>query len=438
MILGKIRTEFSHFGSYAKEMRVLLITNLLFSLVLPVLELFVGAYIMRNTNDMKLVVFFQLATYAGIPVTFLINGFLLRKVRITNLYSFGMLLSGVSMLIMMLLDTLDFSGIVSAGFIMGLSYGFFWANRDFLALTSTTDKSRNYYYGIETFFYTSASVVVPYSVGAFIVYAGRNSWFANNVNGAYYVLTAAVFIITIIASVLISTKGKFENPKSERFIYFRFHELWNKMMGLATLKGLAQGYIVTAPAMLIMTLVGREDILGIIQSTGAIISAILMYVIGRISSPSHRIAIFAAGLLFFVAGGIFNAVLYSELGVYLFLVCLLLSRPLMDLAYFPLQLKVIDIVAAIEKRNAFSYIFVHEFGLFAGRMAGCGLFIVLATYVSDIIALRYSILIIGVVQLFSIVLARRVNNKLKGYDTIPDRQPEKENIPAPVNTAVLE
>jgi YQGE family putative transporter len=111
----------------------------------------------------------------------------------------------------------------------------------------------------------------------------------------------------------------------------------------------------------------------------------------------------------------------------------------MDLAYFPLQLKVIDLVASIEKRNAFSYIFVHEFGLFVGRMVGCGLFIILATYVSDIIALRYSILIIGVVQLFSILLARRIDNKLKKYDEkVPYNPLPDEKAVSLVNAAVLE
>ncbi len=415
-MFGKLRKEFRHFHSYPKEMRVLLITNLLFALVLPILELFVGAYIMRNTNDMKLVVFFQLATYAGIPITFLINGYLLRVVKIAHLYSFGMLLSGVSMLIMMLLDSLTFNGIIVAGFIMGLSYGFFWANRDFLALNTTQDTNRNYYYGLETFFYTSASVVVPYSTGAFLAYAGKNGWFGNNINAAYHLLTVIVFVITICASILISTKGKFRNPVNQRFIYFRFHSLWNKMMGLSVLKGLAQGYIVTAPAILIMSLVGREDILGIIQSGGAIVSAVLMYLIGRYSLPSHRLSILMVGLVFFVAGGLFNAVFYSSLGVYLFLLCLLLSRPLLDLAYFPLQLRVIDRVSAIEKRNEFSYIFVHEFGLFLGRMFGCGLFIILATYVSDMIALRYAILVIGVVQLFSVFIARDVIRDLEAID----------------------
>lgn len=42
-----------------------------------------------------------------------------------------MILSGVSMTAMMSLDKLTTSGIFFTGLIMGLSYGFFWANKGF-------------------------------------------------------------------------------------------------------------------------------------------------------------------------------------------------------------------------------------------------------------------------------------------------------------------
>ena len=58
-------------------MRVLLITNLIYGLVMPVIEMFIGAYVMRKSDDVKMVVVYQLAVYTGIPFTFLINGWLL-------------------------------------------------------------------------------------------------------------------------------------------------------------------------------------------------------------------------------------------------------------------------------------------------------------------------------------------------------------------------
>ena len=407
MMFNKLIKELNFFSSHPKGMRILLLTNLIYGLVGPIIELFIGAYIMRNSSDISLVVIFQLAVYTGIPLTFMINGFLLNKIKIAWLYSFGMLLSGISMFAMMLLQELDTMGVFLAGLIMGLSYGFFWANRDFLALNTTNDGTRNYYYGIETFFYTITGILVPLAAGAFIGATDKNGWFGGHVNTAYYILTATVFVMSMFASILVH-RGEFVNPKRAPFLFIKFDRIWNKMLGLASLKGLAQGYIVTAPTMLILSLVGKEGSLGLIQGIAAAVSAILLYVLGRVTGPKHRLLIYGIGCLLFMVGALLNATLYSALGVILFMMCLLFARPLLDIAYFPIQLKVIDYVAEKEKRNEFSYIFNHELGLYLGRLFGCGLFIVLARYVSEYAALRYALLVIAVLHALGWFMAKSI------------------------------
>lgn len=410
-ISAKLFSEITHFRSYPQNMKVLLITNMLYAFVLPVVELFVGTYIIRNSSQVSYVIGYQLAVYSGIPLTFLINGFLLRKVRITYLYSFGMLLSGVSMALMMSLDNLDLQGIITAGLIMGMSYGFFWSNRDFLALASTNDSNRNYYYGLESFFNTIASVIVPYVIGAFLGAAANKGLIGGNINLAYKIVTAAVFVLTIAASAVLF-KGKFAKPEDRPFLFWKYDRAWNKMMGLAGLKGIAQGFIVTAPSMLVMTFIGNESTLGILQSVSAIVSAVLLYLLGRFTRPEHRIYIFAAGLILFAAGGLFNAVLYSASGVIIFLLCLVLGRPLLDMGYFPIQMKIIDFEVNKYKRSSYSYIFIHEVGLYAGRFFGCGLFILITLTISEIAALRYTILIIGLLQLLSVFVAKNIIRSL--------------------------
>jgi YQGE family putative transporter len=405
--MKRLLTEYRHFLTYPRDMRILLLTNLLYAFVLPVIDIFVGAYVMRNSQEPKLVVIYQLAVYTGIPFTFLMNGFLLQRFKIKGLYSAGMLLSGISMAVMMSLGKLSLGGIGVAGLLMGMSFGLFWANRDFLALSTTSDSTRNYYYGVETFFYTNTYVIVPAAIGWFIEGAGRQGWFGGERNTAYQLVTAGVFIITLLASIMVH-RGNFPNPPRSRFVFWRFHSLWNRMQLLAVLKGLMQGYIVTAPAMLIMRLVGQEGALGTLQALGGIVSAFMLYLIGRTTTPAHRLIIFTLGLSLFVLGGLSNALLFSATGVLLFMVCLLLARPLHDIAYFPIQMLVIDTVSAIENRNKFSYIFIQEFGFYIGRFAGCGLFILLAQKVSDTFALRYALLIVALVQMLSVPVAKRI------------------------------
>jgi YQGE family putative transporter len=225
--------------------------------------------------------------------------------------------------------------------------------------------------------------------------------FGIRIAGSYRAVTIGVFILTIISSIIIH-RGSFQNPKLKQFVFFRFDRLWLKMQVLALLKGLAQGYLVTAPAILIMRLVGNEDSLGLIQSISGVITALVLYILGRLTKPQHRIYVFSAGYIIFLVGSLFNGILFSATGVMIFALSIVLFRPLHDIAYFPIQMKVINVVAAKEKRSEFAYIFNHEFGLYVGRFLGLALFVLLAVYISEVFALKYSLIVIGIVQILSI------------------------------------
>ncbi|WP_231464562.1 MFS transporter [Pedobacter sp. Leaf132] len=425
-----MRSEIAHFKSQSYNFKVLTLTNLIYSIVLPVIDIFVAAYVMRSSNDPVKVVVYQLTIYTGIPITFLINGYLLRTFSIKTLYSLGMMLSGISMMVMMSLTTLDTVGIGVAGLIMGMSFGFYWANRDFLALAMTNDENRNYYYGLETFFYTIIAIIIPFSIGAFIEY---QSAISGNAQLAYRIVTGFVVFITILASIMCF-RGNFTNPTEKKFVYFKFDPYWYKLLRLASLKGLVQGFLVTAPAMLIMLLVGKEGALGTAQSVGAIIAAFVMYIIGRKTAPKHRVYVFGAGLLLFAIAAIINGILYNSTGVIIFMLLLLLAKPLLDIAYYPIQYSVIDILTKKEKRSEFAYILNHEAGLYIGRLVGAGTFLVLAYSFSVEIALRYAIVIVAVLQLASFWVAKDIikQGKIENIDDAPILSNEEPTLVAPI------
>lgn len=398
-------------------MRILLMTNLIYALVLPIIELFVGAYILRKSDNTSYVVVYQLMAYFGIPVSFLVNGFLLRRVKIAHMYSLGMLLSGVAMSIMMMLPSVNIVGISISGLVMGFSYGFFWSNRDFLSLSSTDDSNRNYYFSMETFFYTITFIIIPAITGYFIAAGEKFGWYP--AKAAYITLTAVVFGLTIFSSIMVH-QGDFVNPKNERFIFFKFERDWYWMLTLGAFKGIAQAAIFFFPILLILSFVGKEGSLGGLVAVGSFITAVVLYLIGRFSKPKHRIYVFSFGLLVFLVGGMVNTIFFSAIGVVIYQICNSLSRPLLDAAYFPIQLGVIDHIAEIEKRNKFAYIFNHEAGLFVGRFMGCMLFLVAARYASPEFALRYVLIVIALIQALSIPVAQKLIKKVNSYKSIKD------------------
>jgi hypothetical protein len=97
---------------------------------------------------------------------------------------------------------------------------------------------------------------------------------------------------------------------------------------------------------------------------------------------------FAFGLVTSAVSSIINAILLDAEGALIFKGYLVLVKPVLDLAYSPIQKLIVDKVSEIEHRNLYTHIFNHELGLLAARFIGCGLFIFLATYVSRVAALK--------------------------------------------------
>ncbi|MGB9406280.1 MAG: hypothetical protein WCA89_02025 [Terracidiphilus sp.] len=416
--MNRLRKEAEVFLRCPRSMRVLIVSNMIYALVLPVIEIFVAAYVMRNSHAVSRVVTYQLAVYAATPVAFYLNGLLLGRVGVKHLYAAGMLLSGVAMMLLMRSGVLTPLGIATSGLAMGLATGLFWANRGFLALATTNDDNRNYYYGVELFVAALAAVAVPALIGWFISGASLYGWLGGTANRAYRMIALAVLGLTVLSAVLLE-RGSFRNPGRTHFVFFRFHALWRRMLELALLKGLAQGYMLTAPAMLIMLLVGQEGTLGATQAIGGVFSACLLYTVGRITAPHHRRAVFAAGLVLFLLGAVSNALLFNAAGVLIFIGCLVLAKPLLDLAYNPIEFQVVDVVSRLEGRNEYAYLFNHEIGLFTGRCLGCVLFLAIAHWWSGVAALKYALPVVALLQLFSIRVAGQISRGLKEAGRTP-------------------
>lgn len=401
--------EFKVFLSYPRNMRTLLITNFVYASVLPVIWAFVGVYIMRNTNnDVGLAMTFTMANYTGLLIAFCCNGFLLRIIPVKYLYSLGMLISGCSLLVMISLKDLNVYGIAMAGGLFGVSMGLFWANRDYLALASTTDENRNYYYGLENSLGTLCSIVAPITVGWFIAGSQLYGWFGGDRNHAYFYVAMSAITLAFVASCIVC-QGKFTNPEASKFLYWKYDPLWYKVLWMEAFRGIGQGFLVTAPAMLVVKLIGgQEGALGMINSSGNVILMIIFYGIARLTLPKHRIWILFTGLGLFVIGCVSNMILFNATGVLIFVACQIVAGAFIECSFSPVMMLVIDILSNKEKRNKYAYLMNNEFALYVGRVAGGLLFIAGAYYVSDIFALRYILCLVAVIQFCSYFLCKQV------------------------------
>jgi len=109
--------------------------------------------------------------------------------------------------------------------------------------------------------------------------------------------------------------------------------------------------------------------------------------------------------------------LFNAVGVLIFIGCLALAKPLLDLAYNPIEFQIVDVVSRLEGRNEYAYLFNHEIALFTGRCLGCVLFLAIAHWWSGIAALKYALPVVALLQLFSIRVVGEISRDLKVVDS---------------------
>ena len=417
-MLRKVRSQWAGeralFHALPRNAKILLATSTLYVFASPVFSIFVAAYIMRNSQDVAKVMTFQLATYTAVPLVFYLNGFLLRRLPASALYALGLLLSGVALFAITSLPVLSLPAIIGAGLMLGAATGFHWANRNLLSLACTHDGFRNYYFGIESFFSCVSFVAMPTAVGLFITACGNGA--SDGANMAYRAIAGVVLALALSASYVVS-RGAFNLPPAPMRVRMRFDRVWCQLLLLAGLKGAVQVFQSALPAMLIMRqLGGRENTLGMIQSAGALAAAALMYVTGRNMKPRHRLGVYATALLLYAFGAGLNTVFFNTVSVLVLLVCLLVSQPLAELAFSPIQLQVLDRAVARDPESGYAHLCAFEVALYVGRVLGSGAFILVAQAFSGDTALRYVLSVLALIQLFSLPLARAVVANLRSVD----------------------
>lgn len=408
--MNLLRKELAPFFACPRPMRVLILANMIYAAVFPLLDIFMAAFVLRSSHQLDRVIVYQLSAYTAVPLAFLLNGLLMGWVGAKHLYAVGMVLSGLSIVAMMRVGAATPVVTVGAGLSIGLATGLFWANRGFLVASCTSDENRNYYYGVEFFVVTLAGVLVPLLIGWLLASTSMYGWMGGNLQHAYLLIAVGELVLTVCAALLVE-QGEFARQRPTRFLYWSFPRAWWRFLAISLLKGMAQGYSITAPAMLVLRMVGEEGTLGLTQSIGGIVAALVLYWTGRVAAPNQRSIIYGAGVWLYLLGSIFLTWRFDALGVLLFLACLLPAKPLLDVSYNATEFGVIERLSKSTERSLYAFLFHHEFGLLVGRALGFALFFLSMRWISADAALRVVLPVVTAVQLLSIPIMRRIERE---------------------------
>jgi len=401
-----LRFELDHFRRLGPAATRLLQAIVLFILAGPLVNLFVNAFLWRTTHDIQLVAIYNLTIFAGLPVGFYLTGHLLRRFLTTHLYLAGCITQGCILSSLILFSHPSFPFIIIYGSVFGIALGIYWSNRNLLTLLLTSSSNRIYFSSLEQGFGIILGIIVPLIAGFFIT-------FADSHHLPSYPLLFSVTVIIIVLSGFSLARVPIEKTPVPRITLSYASKTWNMSRALICTRGLVDGVSVFLPTLMILTFLGKEDKLGIIQSLASFLSIVVLYAVAKKAKTHHRLLILTGSIITFLCGTIFFSLTYSAIGVLGFFAFESFYDPFFWVAIESLNYDLINLEESKHPDCHYSYIFDQELYLNIGRVSAIILFVAIVNLISARFAIQFSMLIFACTQIMALFLAKRIDRNVR-------------------------
>ena len=201
-----------------------------------------------------------------------------------------------------------------------------------------------------------------------------------------------------LKKIKINIPNIFLKKSSRSWNYFRAYELLIGFLGSIN---------AFFPALLILILIGNEGTLGTVQSASAVITALIVYLLGKRLGTTHRMFLLQISFLASIIGAVFLIYSFSAIGVFIFIVALALANSIQWVAVQSLNYDLIDNENR-DQENQYAYVFDQEIYLNGGRILGVVMFILLIQIFSNSTALKITPIILALSQIFLLWFAKKL------------------------------
>jgi YQGE family putative transporter len=406
MFLSLVRKELRHLERIAPRARALLLTFTLFAACWPLVWTFGGAYLWRRAPDPSVVVLFNIGLYGGLPVGFFSAGRAMRFVKVSILYGVGFFGIGASMLGFVLLGRTDPVSAVLGGAALGACAGVYWVNRILLTLHLTHDAERDFFFSVDAMFNTVMSVLMPASLGIIIQARLFLPSYLDEERSYTVLLSLALVTFATGAKVISRITFSVKPPAALRCTDRR--QTWRAARTMMFVRGVADAASSALSVLLPLVVFHGERDLGGMQSLGALVTAIALYMIGRnIAQPGVRLHLMKVAVVFILTAALCVSASVNAFTVILFSLFNGLGTALIWTGLNAISLGAIQ---TMESRSEYwlSYVCDREACLAAGRVLG-GIGVVIFFYLWGTSSIRFVALPFALTQIAMIPIAARAS-----------------------------
>lgn len=410
MLLTALRREYQFYRSQSENSRDLLISFIFYGMGMALVGIFLTAYLWNKTSSLTTVALFYIVSFCVLPFVFIANGILLRYVNIRWLYIFGLVMVGVSPVILVFASEVSIGLVVLLGVTDGISNGFYWANRNYLTVDVVPDASRNYFLGIQTAADTLSSVTLPILVGYFIDRVASSALGSADIA---YKIVMLVGLAMFSYSAILLRDDKFRNPKLDAVLVKGTDKYWMLVRGVTIFHAMTEGLLFFLPVLVVLIFVGSEKELGIVETVTALLAAVVTYTLSRIAKEHQRASIIYLGASIMMLSAVIFAAIFNPIAALIFVAGKKIALPLLYVHVPTLWYEAIDRYVGNDEAAQYKYLVDIEIFLNIGRLAAiCG-FVWLVNSQGETSALRLAPVIMIFGQIGLVITANLLNRLLQ-------------------------
>lgn len=398
----RIHAEWNHFLRLPVDTRRFFGAALGYNLFDSILFTYAYAFMFAQTDSFIAVATFNVVFYVTLLAGFFVNIALLKVFASKQLFIVSGILQAASLFSIFYLPDISLATIAAVGAVCGLFQGIYWSVRNSVYLSFTNDDNRHYYEGLKTTLSSSGDMVLLALAGWFIA---KSETFALLTKLEAYRFVGLFGVAVLIISTWFLRQTAFPPMRISRARIGTMSKQWWLFRGFVLVSAVQFALVISVPETITLHFLGDEGVLGSMQSLFVLLSAMLIYFLGRKAKKQHRFHLLLASALPLMLLSL--SLLFSQHVVLIigYLLVMYLSNQLFWFVYFPIFSRAIE-YETTEETKQYPYVLDHEIWINVSRVMTTLVYIALVQFLGDVRGMFIALALGALMQLATALIAK--------------------------------
>src|SRR5437762_9116886 len=342
---------------------------------------FLSIFLWRASHDLTPIAIYSGLSAVMIPVAFLANGLVWRRLGAGASIRLGLFGNGLSYLLILLLGTEAPHWVVALGLVRGVSEGFYWSGFHLVSYDTTSDRDRDRYFGAQATASLLLTATLPPAAGAIIV-AGTH--IGGTDRG--YQMVFALSTVVLMAAMVVA--GQLPSSARERLSVRRVASLarrnpdWRWVTRARLADGFTGSLVGLVLTILMFLVLKNEQQVGNFNGLMGLLGVGISLGLAAFMKPQHRTACALVGGTMLVLSTLVFPLYLTGWALIAFGLLRAVGGPLHGNALAPVALQVIDRDPTPHAMR-YDYIVHQEPSLGIARVLSIGCYLFIAAHINQ-------------------------------------------------------